>query len=350
MWRRKVGDLFPKTGDFRVVRLCAADARGLTEHLNCLRGLVLENQPFYPDIEKWFDKKVVPGISSSERIGYVGYLDEKPAVSAIVKRGEFAKFCHLRIKEELQGINLGEAFFALMGLEVRGSAKEVHFTLPEGLWEKKNKFFKSFGFSKPVKAGHQYRLFEDELRCSLSFDLVWKGILEKLPKIARALFMDGRSLDKKLLMSIRAEHARKVLSGTKKVEIRRKFSKKWTGCKVSIYSSGREHCLVGEASISKVVVGEPERVWDKFGDQIGCTRNEFNRYAESSSEIYAIVFEEVVPYRERISLRDISNLTKKQLRPPQSYCDLGNNVNWAEAVSMGALLQNCFRIQEPVLL
>ena len=343
-------DLFSQKGDFRVVRLSEADARGDTDHLKRLRELVLENEPMYPNIKKWFDEKVMEGLKASERIGYVGYIDEKPAVSAIVKRGEAAKFCHLRIKENLQNFNLGEAFFALMGLEIRDFSKEVHFTLPESIWEKKNRFFESFGFTKAVKAGHQYRLFEDELRCSADFDKVWTSILAKLPKIARAFFVDGHSLDSELLMSIKAEHARKVVSGTKKVEIRRSFSKKWTGCKVSIYASGRERSLVGEASIKRVVVDKPENVWKRFHDQIGCTKEEFDKYTGSKNEIYAVVLENAIPYQKSISVREVSSLTKEKLRPPQNYYNLNNNIKWAEVVSMGALLQSSFGTREPILL
>ncbi|GAI02476.1 unnamed protein product, partial [marine sediment metagenome] len=79
-------ELFSQKGNFRVVRLSEADARGNTDHLEKLRELVLENEPMYPNIKKWFDDKVMEGLKTSERIGYVGYLDEKPAVSAIVKR------------------------------------------------------------------------------------------------------------------------------------------------------------------------------------------------------------------------------------------------------------------------
>jgi len=343
-------DLFTQKGNFRVVRLSEADARAGTDHLKKLRELVLENEPMYPNIEKWFDEKVIVGLKTSERIGYVGYLDEKPAVSAIVKRGEEAKFCHLRIKENLQNFNLGEAFFALMGLEIRDFSKEVHFTLPESIWEKKNRFFASFGFIKAVKAGHQYRMFEDELRCSSDFDKVWAAILKKLPKIARAFFVNGHSLDSGILMSIKAEHARKVVSGTKKVEIRRSFSKKWTGCKVSIYASGSERSLVGEASIKRVVVDRPENVWQRFHEQIGCTKEEFDKYTGSKNEIYAVVLENAIPYQKSISVREVSSLTKEKLRPPQNYYNLNNNIKWAEAVSMGALLQSTFGTREPILL
>jgi predicted transcriptional regulator len=345
---RNMDDLFSQKGEFRVTRLSEADARADSDHLKKLRELVLENEPMYPNIGKWFEQKVVPGLKTAERVGYVGYVDERPAVSAVVKRGEAAKFCHLRIKENLQDFHLGEAFFALMGLEARPFAKEVHFTLPEGLWEKEKKFFESFGFTKPVKAGHQYRLFEDELRCSCGYERVWAGILEKLPKIGRAFVMDGHSLDSKLVMSIRAEHARKVLSGKKKVEIRRRFSKKWAGCKVSIYASGRERCLVGAASISQVIAGEPESVWERFHEELGCTRAEFDEYTRSASEVYAVVLECATAYRKSMSLGEMSELTQKKLRPPQNYYNLSNNSNWAEAVSMGALLQSRFGMHEPV--
>ena len=345
----KMRDLFSQKGNFQVVRLSEADALAGSDHLEKLRELVLENEPMYPNIKKWFDEKVIAGLKASERIGYVGYLDEKPAVSAVVKRGEDAKFCHLRIKKELQDIHLGEAFFTLMGLEVRRFAKDVHFTLPESVWEKEKEFFKSFGFIDAIKAGHQYRLFDDELRCSSDFENVWSAILEKFPKTARAFFMNGHSLDSKLVMSIRGENARKVVAGKKKVEIRRRFSKKWTGCKVSIYASGRERCLVGEASISRVVVDDPESIWERFHEEIGCTRAEFDNYTQPLGEIYAIVLEDAMPYRKSISLQEVSNLTQKKLRPPQTYYNLSKNKNWAEAVSMGALLQSALASQGSVL-
>jgi predicted transcriptional regulator len=201
-----------------------------------------------------------------------------------------------------------------------------------------------------MKSGQQYRIFENELRCSSGFDKVWRAILGKLPKISRAFSVDGHSLNNRLLISIKAEYAKKVFSGEKKVEIRRRFSKRWTGCKVSVYASGHERCLVGEVSISRVVVDKPESIWEKFHQQIGCTREEFDRYTQSLNEIYAVVLENAMPYRKHISLSEVSSLTKRKLRPPQNYYILNNNVNWAEVVSLGALLQSRFRSQEPVLL
>lgn len=345
-----MGELFESKGNFQVVRLSEADARKYTDNLHNFRKLVLECEPEYPGIKKWVDKKVIPGVRSLERVAYIGYLDEKPAVSAVLKRGKSTKFCHLKIHQDIQDVHLGEAFFTLMGLEARNLAKEVHFTLPESLWSKKGGFFKSFGFNKAIKAGEQYRLFNDELRCSAPFTEVWKATLSKLPKLATMFSLNGNSIDNKILMSIKSEHASKVLNGQKKVEIRRRFSKRWEGQKVCLYATKPESSLVGEAMIRKVVVDTPENIWTQFNITIGCTKKEFDSYTNAASQVYAIILEDPTPYRKAISMNDIIQLTNKKLRPPQSYYALRNNSDWAEVVSMGSILQQSFRSINPLVL
>lgn len=345
-----MSELFESKGNFQVVRLSEADARAYTDNMHNFRKLVLECEPEYPNIKKWVDKKVIPGVKSLERVAYIGYLDEKPAVSAVLKRGRSTKFCHLKIREDIQDVNLGDAFFALMGLEARSFAKEVHFTLPGSLWAEKTGFFKSFGFDKVVKAGEQYRLFDEELRCSAPFMKVWDATLSKLPKLATMFSMNGNSVDNQILMSIKSRYANKILDGQKKVEIRRKFSKKWEGQKVCLYATKPKGSLVGEALIKKVVAGTPENIWKQFNVTIGCTKEEFDSYTNATSQVYAIVLEDATPYRKTISINDIAELTNKKLRPPQSYCSLRNNSDWAEAVSMGSLLQQSFRSNSPLIL
>jgi predicted transcriptional regulator len=150
--------------------------------------------------------------------------------------------------------------------------------------------------------------------------------------------MNGRSPECGIVMSIRSKYARKVLSGRKKVEVRRKFSKKWKGSKVSIYASGHERSLVGEALIKDVVFDKPHNIWESFSVQIGCTKEEFDKYTASKNMVYAVVLENAVPYRKSMSINEISGLVKEKLRPPQNYYNLNNNAKWAKAVSMGVLL------------
>jgi predicted transcriptional regulator len=334
--------LFSTKGDLKIVRLREADVRGSSDHLRDFSRLILQNEPMYPGIDRWLTEKVIPGIRDSERAAYVGYVDEVPTVSAVVKRGESAKFCHLRIREDMQDRHLGEAFFSLMGLETRGLAREIHFTLPESLWEREKEFFTSFGFDRVIKAGHQYRLFDDELRCVAPFHRVWQSILRKLPKIARTFSVNGCPSNARMLMSIKPEHAASVLSGSKRVELRRRFSKEWAGCRVSIYASHQQRSIVGDALMQEVVVDDPDRIWERFGDQIGCTRDHFERYARGARQLYAIILVDVIPYTKTLSLAEASQAVSAPLHPPQSYRSLETSKGWAEAVSISALLQRGF--------
>jgi len=329
--------------NFKIVRLAEGDVRCKTDHLSCFEDMVLANQRMYPTIEGWFRDKVIPGIRYSERVAFIGYLDEKPVVSAIVKKGDQAKFCHLRISESLQGTNLGEVFFSVMALEIRDLAKGIYFTLPESLWQHKGPFFQSFGFSSASSADTQYRLFDRELQCSARFPLVWKAVLEKIPKLAHLYGFGGFSPDNQLLLSVRAEFAEKILNRKKTVEVRRKFSTRWLGHRINLYASAPVMSLVGEAKICGIVVQDPETIWERFHGQIGCSRAEFDRYTKDAHEIYAIELDEIKPYRDRFPLVQISALLKENLIPPQSYLTMERNKPWAKAISLAAYLHGCFK-------
>jgi predicted transcriptional regulator len=336
--------------DFKVVKIVSKDARGDSDHLHSLSRLVYAHEAMYPGINKWFDGKVIEGLKSEERVAFVGYLNERPIVSAIVKRREAAKICHIKVADAIQGMHYGELFMILMALEVRGFAKEMHVTLPESLWERKAKFFQSFGFESAVRCLKQYRELDEEMLISTPYSSIWQSALSKLPKLFNTfLSLDGFSLGDGLLMSIQPKWAKKILAGEKKVELRRKFSRRWTGATVKIYSSTPEQCLVGEAKISRVVSDDPIRIWKDYGHETGCTKREFDDYVGTAKEVSAIVFSEVRPYTEIIPLSQLSYLVNAELRPPQSYCRLENSEHWAEAVSVAALLQNSFRYSRPMV-
>src|ERR1041385_7647830 len=158
-------DLFTVENKIRIKELKPDDVIRRTDDLTAAFELMRKHQQNYPNIEKWFKAKVLPGIKTGERGVYLGFNNDKPIASAIVKKGEHAKFCHLHIEEELQNQNLGNVFFMLMSLHVKRFEKilDVHFSLPESLWETKQEFFKSFGFENAEKYHTQYRTFEEEL-------------------------------------------------------------------------------------------------------------------------------------------------------------------------------------------
>ena len=329
--------------NFQIVRLAEGDVRCKSDHLANFQDLILTNQRMYPEIERWYSNKVLPGIRQDERVAFIGYLNEKPAVSAVVKKGNDAKFCHLRIHEGLQTSNLGEVFFSLMALEIRDLAKGIHFTLPESLWKEKGAFFQSFGFISAELAEAQYRLFDRELACSASFATVWSSVLHKIPKLADMYAFGGFSSDNQLLMSVKPEFAERIMWRKKTVEVRRKFSTRWINHRINIYASAPVMSLMGEARIAGVVLNKPEAIWDRFQNQIGCSREEFDAYAAGTDELYAIELDDVRPYRDRLPLVQISRWVNESLTPPQSYFTLEKNKSWAKAVSLAAYLHGCFK-------
>lgn len=326
------------TANLQILRLSEEDAKFQTDNLRIFREFVLRNEYLYPGINEWFGVRVIPGLRSGERTAYIGYLDEKPVVSAIVKRGDTAKFCHLRISDELQDSNLGELFFSLMALEVKPYAKEIYFTLPESLWLSKMKFFQSFSFGTVTKADDQYRLFEEELQTSSSFSLVWQAVLNKLPKLLDKFCVGGHKMAGDLLLSVKPEFATRIMTGKKSVEIRRRFSKRWIGSHASLYASAPVMGLIGEAQISNVRSGKPKNIWKHYSGSIGCLPQEFNDYTSDCDIVYAIELDEIKPYRAPVMLSYASNLIGENLVPPQSYCALEAGKAWTQAVSVAALL------------
>jgi len=330
---------------FQVVRLEEGDIGSKTDHFNELRRLVLAHEGMYPDIEKWFRDKVCPGVRSTERAAFIGYLDEKPVVSAVVKRGEKAKFCHLHIEQGLREAHLGEIFFSLMAHEVRDLAQRVYFTLPESVWDEKNEFFRSFNFSNLNKANIQYRLFDEELECDAPFDSVWNAVATKLPKICNLYAWGANSLASDLLMSIRPKYADQIFSGKKRYELRRKFSTKWLGHRINIYATGHSMQLMGQAMAHRIIKNTPKEIWKQCGADLGCNHTEFEQYTQNTEEIYAIELSEVTPFRVPVSRKDIAEIFNESLNPPQSYCAVKPRVGWGKAVSLASFLQETFKGQ-----
>jgi len=338
-------NLFPRKADFRLAKLGQSEARTNTDDLNVLRGLILENQPMYPNIDRWFEKKVIPGLKSTERVAWVAYEGNSAVASAVLKLGARSKFCHLRVHEGFQDLDLGQMFFSQMTFEARQLAKEIHFTLPESLWYQRRPFFESFGFLSPIKSLRQYRNGITELSCSASLPTVWSAVLRRLPDLMPRFSVGGYSLNNEILVSIKPRYAHRILSGEKLIEIRRRFAEKWAGSRAVLYASSPEKALIGEAKIRSVTSGEPGQIWARFGNEIGCTSLEFEEYVGSATKVSAIELEDATPYKQPIGLAQLTHLVQEDLRPPQSFCDLrldDPKSPWAKAVSIASLLHGGF--------
>lgn len=333
-------NLLPLAPKFRIVRIDKDDALRTSDDLLSLKSLIVGCEDMYPGIGRWCNTKVIPGLKTSERIAYIAYEGERQIASAVLKRGARSKFCHLRIHQNFQDMDLGQMFFTQMTLEVRHLAQEIHFTLPESLWSDKRRFFNSFGFKRPMKARRQYRTGDPELACSAPLAVVWAAALERLPQLMAKFSPAGFSLNSRLLISMKPKYVESIFTGAKRVEVRRRFSRRWLGCRAVLYGSHPLSSLVGEATIANITRDKPEKVWAAFGSRIGTERREFEAYAGSSQEVSAIEFTDVAPYLSPVGLAQLSHLVKSELRPPQSYCNLGADSSsaWTGAVAVAALL------------
>ena len=339
------GSLFPLSGNFRIVKLGQTDARICSDELKALTNLILSTEDMYPNIGRWVSEKVLPGLKSSERAAWVAYEGDRAIAAAVLKLGENAKFCHLRVESDFQDMDLGQLFFTQMTLETQSLAKKIHFTLPESLWQSKMKFFESFGFKRAAKSIRQYRKGDTELVCSAPHGVVRVAALNRLPDLVRKFNVNGYSLYGDLLVSMKPKYADRILAGSKFVEIRKRFSGRWIGCKVILYSSSPQRALVGEATVRSITSGSPADIWARFGTSIGCSPKDFKAYVGATREVSAIELDEIFPYRQPISLSQISHLLGEHLRPPQSYCDLRLDKGqgaWAKAVSVASVLHGRF--------
>ena len=335
--------LFPIKQDFRIVRLTGEDATRNTDHLRLMAELLSLNEEMYPDIKRWFRDKVIHGLRDGSRVAYVGFEGETPVLTAVVKRGARAKFCHLRIASEFRDAHLGEIFFTVMALEVRNTAKEIHFTLPESLWNRRREFFSGFGFQDAIRARTQYRLFEEELHTSAPFLSVWRSARLRLPQLTSCFAINDYSMAPSLLLAVKPAFARRLLSGEKTIEIRRKFHRRWQGARVAIYVSRPEKALIGEATIGNVTSASPAEVWDLHRDRIGCSREEFEAYTGTAEAVFAIELGNVTPYVTSMPLCQFEYLLEEELPVPQSHCEVHKDRSWGRAISIAALLHGCQR-------
>lgn len=328
----------------RLVRIGEVEGRLRNDDFLSLRELVLRNEPAYPHIGRWFDSKVFHGLCSGERLGLVALVNERPIAAAILKRGATTKFCHLKIDESARSRSLGDLFFALMALEVRHVAKRVRFTLPESVWEDRKQFFNSFAFSRAERASRQYRLFDTELYSETAFSGLFEASKQKLPELFGQLAIGNHALMSGAVLAVQPKPLERIFSGVKRVEIRTRFSKRWEHRRVSLYATQPVSGLAGEATVSRVIEGHPDKIWEYFGSSIGCTRSEYDAYVADRESVFALLLSEVRAYPDPVPLAQLNHLLGVTLPAPQSYLSLENNDGWLSAVVLAAALQGSIRV------
>src|SRR3712207_1439757 len=96
-----------------------------------------------------------------------------------------------------------------------------------------------------------------------------------------------------VLLSIRPNHVRNILLGTKKFEFRRKVPKRSEIKTALIYCTRPVGMLVAEFDIEDVLTADPDNLWKETRHGSGITRSFFDEYFKGRAAAYAIKIGEV---------------------------------------------------------
>lgn len=120
----------------------------------------------------------------------------------------------------------------------------------------------------------------------------------------------------KVLLSIKPEFVKKILSGEKKYEYRRIIFKDKSVKTIVIYSTLPVGKVVGEIEIDNIINENVNLLWEKTKTYSGISHEYFQSYFNGKENGYAISFKNVTTYEKPMSLSEIS----KDMHAPQSFC------------------------------
>jgi len=303
-----------------------------------LKNLVEIVDEKYPGIDIWFKKKVLPGLKEKDRFAYLIYYQDNPIGSAIIKKGQEAKLCSMRIAPALRQKGIGSLLMSLMGREIRNYAGKVYFTAPESTYLDWKPFFDKWGFHRLGEAGIQYRMFDKEILCAADARELWNKVVQNLDHLFDQFTLKGNPMHPDIVMSIKPEYAEKIKKRKKRIEIRRKFNKKWEGAYAMLYASRPAQEFFGEARISKVVEDSPGEIWKVFNSEIGVDEKNFFQYCSGAEKVNALIFSDIEIYRMGILKSQVEYLINKELVPPQSYSGVTEKSNWPTTALLNYLL------------
>ncbi|MCW4589203.1 XRE family transcriptional regulator [Gluconacetobacter entanii] len=121
-----------------------------------------------------------------------------------------------------------------------------------------------------------------------------------------------------VVFSIKPEYSRKIVTGEKTIELRRRFPMSVpAGTTALIYETSPTRALSGIAEIGEVHRRSPEEIWRSFSDQACIARKDFDTYFDGVDRAFAI---ELRHGRSLPRPLELSELRERfSFEPPQSF-------------------------------
>lgn len=121
-----------------------------------------------------------------------------------------------------------------------------------------------------------------------------------------------------VVFSIKPEYSRKILSGEKTIELRRRFPMSVpTGTTALIYETSPTRALSGIAVIGEVHKRTPSDIWNTFGDRACISRKDFDAYFNGVDRAFAIELTRGRPLPRPLGLSELRD--RFSFQPPQSF-------------------------------
>ena len=117
----------------------------------------------------------------------------------------------------------------------------------------------------------------------------------------------------RVLLSIKPEYAKKIFSGEKKFEYRKRAFKNNEVNTVVVYSTMPVGRIIGEFYIKQIHQDSPESIWRKTKRYSGVDESFFNKYYDGRDLAFAIEVDSLVLYEKDIDPKEkIANFTAPQ--------------------------------------
>lgn len=288
-----------------------------------------QSDSLYPGITDWWKKRVIPGLENQSRLCKIVAVDGKIAALAIAKlHTKSSKLCTLRVAPEFRKLGLGQRLLrSTLGSLLAANASKIHFTISEEIFHECGNFFTPYGF----QLGHWRKGWYVRGMYEMAYWARASAIQHALDQ-QMTLFTD-RSV---VVMSIKPEHALAIQHGIKRVEFRRRFSRSVKCSKALFYSTAPAKQFQLSATITDIVEGSPEYLWNRFNSIAGCGYLDFKEYFAGSNSGFALPLADVHSFATPLS-HDSPFLQSIQFRPPQSYAIVHANSPLIRAVHQANL-------------
>lgn len=124
-----------------------------------------------------------------------------------------------------------------------------------------------------------------------------------------------------ILISVEHRYVMRILSGVKRVELRRRPLRVMPGTRVWIYSKAPHAIVTAVATVGAIVSATPAELWKEYEAISGMTRAEFDAYFSEARIGWAILLKEIYALPSVITLAALRKHSTP-FHPPQFFMRL----------------------------